>query len=372
MRPSKSILICSICLIIISTACGASPETILGDQTNPDVNNSLLSREQPKGDRKLEIHITEPENGNYDKALGLAKDLGSESVSLSIFWDDLEISPGVYAPDPNWLEIANLYYPPQGMKVSLVISVLDTTEKRVPDSIQSYSFSDPVLISAFKSLLDYIKTQIPDLELESLAIGNEIDGVLGNDPLAWDEYSVFFREVADYARGVWPDVPVGTKIMFSGHTGQMAQSAQVINKAADIVMVTYYPLEGDFSVQDPAIVMEDFDLISELYSNREIHISEIGYPTSEVNQSSPERQADFIRYMFQAWDKNEEQITNLSYSWLTDLPDSSVQELENYYGLSDPEFAEFLRTLGLRTYPENGKDKLGFQAFLAEIKARGW
>ncbi|MFO7944385.1 MAG: hypothetical protein R6U51_08840 [Anaerolineales bacterium] len=137
-------------------------------------------------------------------------------------------------------------------------------------------------------------------------------------------------------------------------------------------MTTYYPLKNDFTVQDPGVIHQDFQELVEAYPWQEIQITEIGYPTSEVNNSNPEKQAAFIRENFAAWDDHTEQITLLSYSWLTDFPRSSVRNLEDYYGVSHQAFGEFIRTLGLRTYPGEGVDKPGYEAFLQESRARGW
>jgi hypothetical protein len=370
-KPLHLLLALSI-IILIGTACEDTREPALSPAEESLVQLPTPQDVLDKGDRRLEIHITDPENNDYDQSISTVKDLGAESVSLSIFWDDIETSPGVYNPEPNWLAIANLYYPPNDLKVSLVISVLDTTEIRLPDDLMDKSLADPEVIQRFHDFLGYIKTQIPDLELSSLAIGNEIDGVLGDDQEAWTAFQSFFEATAPQVRELWPGVPIGTKIMFSGLTGPTKDAAREINTSADIVMATYYPLKGDFSVMDPTVVLEDFRKITQIYPDREIHFMEIGYPTSETNHSSPEKQAEFIQYMFQAWDENEDQIKVISYSWLTDLPMSSVRELESYYGLSDPGFAEFLRTLGLRTYPGSGEDKIGFEAFQLETQARGW
>ena len=360
------------CLVLLTAACDSTADIPATEILTPQAIEINPEEVQPKGNRRLEIDITDAENGDYDQSIALVKEVGAESVSLSVFWDEIETSPGVFSPDPNWLEVANLYYPGQDFQVSLVISVLDTSEIRLPADLAEKSFADPEVVSRFRALLDFIKSQIPDLKLVSLAIGNEIDGVLGNDSGAWEQYGVFFTPAAEYARGLWPEVPVGTKIMFEGLTGSSSEYAWDLNQSADVVMVTYYPLQGGFTVKDPEVILEDFDHISEMYSGDEIHFAEIGYPTSEINNSSPQKQAAFIHNMFLAWDKHASQITLISYAWLTDLPQISVKEYEDYYGLSDPAFAEFLRTLGLRTYPGNGEDKIGFQVFQEEAKARGW
>jgi hypothetical protein len=100
---------------------------------------------------------------------------------LAVYWDELETEPGVYNPNPNWLEIANLYYPAQDIQVSLTISVIGTNNLRLPPDLADKSFDDPAVIARFNNLLDYVAVQIPNLTLNSLAIGNEIDIYLGTD-----------------------------------------------------------------------------------------------------------------------------------------------------------------------------------------------
>ncbi len=292
------------CLLLLTSACGSATDIPPTEIMSPQVTEFNPENVLPKGNRVVEIDITDPENGDYDQSIALVKAVGTESVSLSVFWDEIETSPGVFGPDPNWLEVANLYYPGQDLQLSLVISVLDTSEIRLPSDLAEKSFADPEVINRFRGLLDYIKSQIPDLKLTSLAIGNEIDGVLGNDSGGWEEYGVFFTPAAEYARLLWPEVPVGTKIMFEGLTGSPSEHAWDLNQSADVVMVPYYPLQGDFTVQDPDVVLEDFNYLSEMYSGDEIHFAEIGYPTSETNNSSPEKQASFIHNMFLAWDEH--------------------------------------------------------------------
>lgn len=372
MKRHKTLVLPIILFILVALACGESGKITATPSPGPKTSPSPSQNAKPKGNRTLEIHINEAENGDYDQAAEKAKAAGAESVSLSVFWDEIETAPGVYQPDPNYLEIANLYYPSQQLAVSLVISVLDTTKTRLPPDLEGKSLDDPEMISRFKGLLDYTATQIPDLQLTSLAIGNEIDGVLGEDQEAWQAYRMFFRETSQYARKLWPEVPVGTKATFDGLTGSMQENAQILNQESDVVMVTYYPLAGDFTVHDPEVVHEDLDQLVRIYPQKNIYITEIGYPTGAANDSSPEKQAAFIRETFAAWDQHADHIPVLSYSWLTDLSPGSVSHLERYYGVSTPAFGEFLRTLGLRTYPGGGKDKPGYQVLKAEAEARGW
>lgn len=370
-RPHELNLLLTI-LLMLTLACGetlrVSPaiDGFTPSPANPD------REAKPRGTRVLEMHLNESETGSFDQAVEKAKSAGANSASLSIFWDEIETTPGSYKPDPNLLRIANQYYPSQDMRVSLVISVLDTTQIRLPADLQGKSLHDPAVIRRFQALLDYIASQIHDLQLASLAIGNEIDGVLGVDPAAWEAYQVFFQQAKAHAKSLWPEVPIGAKIQYSGLTGESAAYAASLNQMADVVMVTYYPLRGDFTVQDPDVIHRDLKQLVRRYPDQRIYLAEIGYPTGETNGSSPEKQAAFIRETFAAWDDHADQIPLLSYSWLTDLPSAAVSSFEDYYGVKHPAFASFLRTLGLRTYPGNGSDKAGFHTLVEETRVRDW
>lgn len=135
-------------------------------------------------------------------------------------------------------------------------------------------------------------------------------------------------------------------------------------------MVNYYPINSDFSVKDPSVVQTDIDELTSIYSGKIIFITETGYPSSSALGSSEEKQKEFIREIFKAWDKHKSQIKLINFVWLHDLSKSEVDLFTKYYGISTQGFREFLRTLGLRTY--SGKDKQAFIALKAEAKARGW
>jgi hypothetical protein len=341
MNEHKPWILPIILLTLVTLACGESSKITPTPSQAFKTPLSPSQNAKAKGDRTLEIHINETEDGDYDQAVEKAKATGAESVSLSVFWDEIETAPGTFQPDPNYLEIANQYYPPHDLGVSLVISVLDTTKIRLPDDLKGKALDDPEVITRFKDLLDFIATQIPDLQLTSLAIGNEIDGVLGQDQKAWNAYHAFLKETSRHARALWPGVPVGTKITYEGLTGLMQENAQFLNRESDVIMVTYYPLVGDFTVQNPEVVHEDLDQLVRIYPQKKIYITEIGYPTSPVINSSPEKQASFIREIFAAWDQHADHIPVLSYSWMTDLSPGSVSNLERYYGVSTPALGNF-------------------------------
>ena len=110
--------------------------------------------------------------------------------------------------------------------------------------------------------------------------------------------------------------------------------------------------------------------LTNIFPDKPIYLAEVGYPSSQLNGSSLEKQTEFVYYIFKTWDAHADQIQLISFTFQTDLSPEHVSEFEDYYGYSNKAFAEYLRSLGLRTY--EGKDKPAWQRLAAEAEVRGW
>jgi len=323
-----------------------------------------------KGDRILSVAINPGSDNNFNNAFAQGQALGMQASPLALFWDDLETSPGVYNPNPNNLAIANAFYPGVNTQVSLEIDPIDTVKRRMPSDLMSLPFDDPTVISRYENLLQWAFTQIPDLQLTSLTIGNEVDAYLDSNPSQWPQYITFFQQVSAYARGLRPGLKVGVKGEFSGMTGPAQANMQALNQYSDVVEVTYYPLNSDFSPEPPTVVSTDFNTITSLYPGRILHLLEVGYPSGTACGSSESMQSQFIDQVFSAWDEHYDQIKLISFFSLTDFSPQTVTTLESYYGLSSTCFGEYLGTLGLMTY--DGQQKQAYMELSNDAHARGW
>ena len=321
-----------------------------------------------KGARILGIDITMAQDNDYDAAFSIAKDIGVQEVGLFFNWDSIETSPRKY-DNPNFA-IANTYYPAHNTMVSLTITPIHTNRLVVPDDLQHTNLDDPEMISRFTSMLDWVFTQIPDLDLHSLVIGSEFDVYFGTDKPQWVEYETFFKEVKAHIKKINPDIIVTAEVTFNGLTGDAKEYAQSLNKYTDVIGVSYYPLNKDYTVKAPSVVHSDFDTLTTVYKGRIIYFYQLGYPSSTSLTSSQEKQKQFIKEVFKAWDQHASQIRLIDFTWLHDIPPEGVMECTQFYGVSDYRFQEFLATLGLRTY--NGKDKEALRALREEAKKRGW
>lgn len=350
---------------VLLLACGVSIANGLQATANP---RGMLPPE--KGDRTLAMSLTIAENDDFPAALTVAREAGMEATSLPLQWDDLEAAPATY--ESEFLDIANAYYPTQGVVVSLEVNPIDTNNVRLPADLLGLPYDHPLLIARYKALLDWVFSRIPQLELNSFVIGNEIDATLGANSPAWNQYINFFSEVSAHVRLLRPGLKVGAKGTFEGLTGFAKPWLQALNQSSDAVFATYYPLTATFLVRPPGSVHQDFDTLTGDYPAREILLLETGYPSGALNQSSEHLQAAFVRELFRAWDKHREVLTLVEFVWLHDVPQAVVDDWLLYYGVSDPAFAEYLLTLGLRSYAGDGTDKPAFQALRREAAARGW
>lgn len=324
----------------------------------------------PKGKRELGVHISEAADGDFGRAYAHAMEAGTDVVGLSVAWDEIERTPGVFKS--KWLPIANAFYGPRKMKVALVLKTLDTVRKRFPEDLRSKPYDDPLVLKRFERFLTYVMNAIPNVQLSSLSLGNEVDGVLGADPKAWAAYTRFFETGRAHLKKRHPALAVGVTVMYGGLTGPMKAQTKALNRLADVILLTYYPLKGDFKIQPLAHLDAAFQSLTTLYPKRPIHFGEIGCPSGTIMGSSLEHQARFVERMFQLWDRYHARVPHMSYCWLTDTSKAALETYKTYYGSANPRFIDYLATLGLRTHAGSGEDKPAWKVFKREAKARGF
>jgi hypothetical protein len=345
-----------IALIILFLSCG---------------DNNKTETQQPltKGNRLYSIDITLKNGGDYNEAFTLVQSAGIDFVQLSLQWDELETSPSTY--NDTFPDIAEVYYPAAGMKIALNINPIDTTADRRPTDIKSLAWNHATTIQRYKNLIDHLLLKMPSVTFVSFSIGNEIDIYLGSDIAKWTEYTDFFNQTSAYLKTkVASSVFIGTKTTFAAMTSSNITRIQTINTNSTGAFVTYYPMNNDFTVKDPSVVIADFNAITTLYPSKPILFLEAGYQTGTLCNSSEEKQRQFIANIFSAWDAHKESVRAINFVWLHDKSQSEVDTLAAYYGLSDVVFKEYLKTLGVRT--NDGTNKSSYTELLHQADVRGW
>lgn len=343
---------------------------------------SLSLAQIQKGDRIFAWQIDMTQNMNYDSAFNYASAGCLESIHFSSTWYDLETSLGNFNSTniTNRLDIANYYYPLKGIKVELQLAPMNTNVKSTPTDLVSTNFDSPTMINRFKILLDTVFAHIPNLDLAALNIGNESDILMGTDSNQYNAYKVFLDSVIPYAKQLYfnlhsTPLKVGTTLTHEGLVNSSTRAlCKKLNKSLDIVATTYYPLNSDYSMKNPSVVSGDFKKLVLEYSdtNQPIYFAECGYASSDSCNSSEALQTQFFRNVFNAWDSNYKHIKYLTIFKSTDWSQASVNALGAYYGITNIKFLEYLRTLGVRTWDNDGTNKLAYEAILCELNARNW
>ncbi len=356
----------AVCLpFLLLTACGEGT-------TEPQSGYQVIPAEspQPAGDRLLGIGITESTEG-FESSFNAAMDAGMQVTEIFLPWDSVEVQQGVYRDPMGGILQAIAWFGLYDVDVIIDFAVINTVCETTPDYLSGYSWDSPEMIEAFDDMVDWVMSQVPtNVNVIGISIGNEVDLYLPDGQ--WDAYCVFVDSTSRYIRSNYPGVTIGVKSTVThGVLGTDLSHVQDVNQYTDAVMLTYYPQDGSFHVLDPEIVHTHMDLIENAFPGREIWLNEVGYQSgSEYCSSSLTKQASFYHELFTAWDDHRDAFKLALIIWLHDISDQKLQELEEYYGISDPGFLEYLATLGLRYI--DGSSKYAWPQLLEETSARGW
>lgn len=357
-----------------------------------------------KGDRILGVHLSEPQDG-FNSAFTTASQIKFDVVNLHFPWGKgnfsgtLPVTPLETNSSSNcvtsstynmtYIGYARAFYPSHNKKVNLTIAPYDGNNKFVPECAVNMAMNSNTVKTMFNYLLANVFTEtetVPKLELQSLVIGNEIDlhadfQTCQTSPqlsAKWQEYKEFFENQRTFVHGYLPNLKMGITATYAGLTNSSLQPCftQLLANA-DFVSVTYYPINSDFSVKTPSVVTSEFATLIQMYPGKTIYFQEVGYPSgSTYTNSSADKQALFYENIFKAWDAHYDQIKMVSIVNMHEWPDSTVSGFGTQYGLCPGSlceaFKEYLKTLGLRTYPGSGNDKAAFQKIISESALRGW
>ena len=326
---------------------------------------------QPRGNRVLGIDVTMAEDADYLAALETARNAGMQEIGMLLEWNAVERAPGDY--DTRFLEIADSFFHSLGLSLNLTLAPIHNVRNTLPADLQALPLDHPDVIARYQQLLDAVFATLPNIELTSLVVGSEIDAFLLGSPERWQQFENFFRQVADFARARRPGLPVTTEFhFFTGLLGPDRARLLSLMAHADVIGVTYYPLDADDSVLDPAFVDLHFGMLRDTFPGKPINFYQIGFPSSTTLGSSETLQEAFISRVFHAWDTYADAIKLVDLTWLHDRSPAEVDATGAQFGQDGANFAAFIGSLGLRGHAGDGVDKLAMPRLRAEAAARGW
>ena len=321
----------------------------------------------PAGEPIVGVAITQANGEDFPSALEAARVAGMRSVSLPLKWSDVEVTPGRFAPDPDWLAVAAASYPQFGVHCCLELNPIDTNTVCVPEDLAGKAWDDPAVIRRYLAALDWVLDHTGELSVPSLALGNEVDGSLAT-AVEVAAYARLVRAAREHVARRNPEMLCGAKITYGGLTGPLQDELLKLVGEGNVSLVTYYPLRPDFTVRPPNVVEGELTALLEALPAGPVQFAEIGYPSGAACGSSPQKQAEFVGEAFDFWRRNDDRVGLMMFTWLSDISETEAREYAGYYRIPNPAFEAYLATLGLRTH--GGRPKPAYKRLKAEA-ARG-
>ena len=277
-------------------------------------------------------------------------------------WAELEPSKGRYKLDS--IDFQAHLAQSNGAKMSFTLRVIDTIHKAVPPDLQDKGWMDPQMQSRVLALIDAI-APVLNGRVQWFAFGNEIDGYFDKHPNEIGDYVRLYALVADHIHRAAPGVKVAASLQFAG-LGRLSGALRDLDGRLECLIVTYYPLNGDFTVQDPSAPLRDLPRMRAAAGARQVVLQEIGYPTGAENRSGEQQQAQFLQNVFAAMRQSPDVFVAGNIFMLADLRERHARDLAHYYGIDGyAPFKTFLQTLGL--FDGNGRPKQAWLVFQTEL-----
>jgi len=306
----------------------------------------------------------------FDSCFTLCYNLGMRSADFPFSWNMFEPAPSKY--DLTLADELNAFSTIFPIAMNISLSPIATNNRTMPADLSALPFNSPILIHRYEIVLDSVFEHIKNVNLFTFRIGIEFDVYLGTDTVMWQQYIEFFDSVAAYARLRRPGIRIACEATYDGMTTYARDHVLAINQNCDVIGVSYYNLNSDFTVKLPVYIHTAFNTVVNLFPAKPIYFVELGYPSSVICKSSYSMQAQFIDEIFSAWDSAASHVVAINFLQLHDFSPQLVQYYSSFYRIQDTIFKEYLGSYGLRTYPGIGSNKPAFDRLVCDAAKRGY
>jgi len=312
-------------------------------------------------------------------AMDLLVENGMNVYMVACKWKGLEPAPGKFNLQEHLINPLTMLVPryPQLKGVVLVLQMIDTNWRPMPADLSTKPFDDPAVLQRFDALIDAIAAEPCSKRITHILLGNEVDGYLGQHPEEGAAFTTFYKRGVERIHQRLPGVKVGTIFTAAGATRGSPRVFEELNKYSDFVDFTYYPVEGlvrgNWSATWQMLPIEEslaeLARLVERAGNKPFSFTEIGYSASPVNNSSEEKQAEFVRGMFRVLDPYREkgQIAFILYHVMYDYPPGWCIPYAKQQGVPAEAICGFVENMGLRSYA-TGAPRPAWAAFVEGVK----
>lgn len=349
-----------------------------------------LQREAaPKGERLLSISITPPElDGSretweaYEAALDRGLWMGVDVPgALTFRWNAIEVKERSRAPRyeaenlVRWIELLRK----RNLPAVITIAPFETLQSRIPKDLANVPYDHPRVLERLTSFVDWVYETTEGIDTVAIVFGDEFDLHVGfaaaTERERWTQLDGMVARVKSHVRTLprWSEAPFALEATYDGLVGPHRKQLQRLNRHADVIGVSYYPM-GERVAEDPEVIGEHFDVLFGYYPGEKVHFYSAGYPSSARIGGSLDRQRRFVAEMFAEWDGHRDRIGLVNFTSLYDVRSSEPTNLTPVTfsaGQGTAASEEFTRSLGLLGR-DVGDIKPAYYELKRQARARGW
>lgn len=291
----------------------------------------------------------------------LMSDKGMGYYHTILTWPELAAmqANGTLVGYVSYLEQLKIDY---GFKYHLLIRNPSTTVNPVPRIYSGLNFEDSELTNAFYDFATAIIDSFGTV-LDYLTVGGESDIYFITHPNEMDEYVDLLSRIAGYLNTNQPSTKFATVVTFEHGVQSNDDLWQLTKSFSDMLAITYWPLNGDFTII-PSAIADIEDNMSDLLiaaDGKPVVIKESGIPSSTFLGSSEIIQAEFIEELFRQTIHIDE-IEIVGWDFLADFNNATVDFFVNFQQIFTPEFRAYFESLGLMDTLANPKP--GYSTYL--------
>jgi len=226
------------------------------------------------------------------KLMAQLRATGVSVFGLSVAWPSAEPAPGKY--DVTSVIRAARVLRQSGASVHLDLPLVVGREKTVPADLAQAAFDDPKLSIRLGQLLDALTPAL--LDCSTLSLGYEADVYFFDKQEELKAYRLLLDGAVSFLQKKAPDLAVGVTTLAPTESPAPVVAA-MIHQRSPVLFYVYAPFERKrpFVHRPPSAIEDDWKQLLKGAGGRPIAFPEVSYSSSPQNESSPEKQAEFVR-----------------------------------------------------------------------------
>jgi hypothetical protein len=250
------------------------------------------TRTAPPGLLGLAVNLEGPSAPAARRAVEDVRRTGVALFALTVSWSAGEPSPGKYRID----EIARTarLLRQSGATLHVDLPLVASRARDVPADLAGVAFDDEKLSRRLGRFFDALEPVF--LDAGTLSLGYEADAYFSDKPEELKAYRALFDGAVAYLKGKVPHLSVGvTTAAPSESVAPLVAAA--LHARSPVLFYIYAPFQRTepFRHRPPESLDRDWKQLLDRAAGRPIAFPEVSYSSSSENDSSPEKQADFVR-----------------------------------------------------------------------------